>query len=289
MRPSLYTGPMQLNAMTYTDRQTPVHDVGSSIKIVLLLAYSIMLFLIRTWMGMGICIVLFALCAILSRLPILQCVKQLLPIWVVLGVTLLANSLSLDVSQAASPHGIGLVSAGALGGYAPVALIGTFGFVPAGFARGCYYVLRIALLAFASVVLTTTSTTTQLTQSLEGFLRPFARVGMPVRDVATIVSIAMRFIPVTFDEFQMVKSAQQSRGAPFDTGSISARLRAWTTVFIPLFVGLFRRADSLASAMDVRCYGMGKATHLNESKSTVGDRAVLVIGLVICLVVSVLL
>lgn len=275
-----------MNVATYSTRRTPLHSVDPRVKILLLFAYSITLFCIRSWIGMGVCLAVFAVGAVLGRLPFAPAIRQLVPLWVILLVTLVVNSFSFDVFHLAQTAGLGGVSAGVLSSLKPVALCGSFGFVPAGFARGCYYVLRIALLALASVLLTTTTAPTEISRSLDQFLRPLARFKIPTHDIATIVSIALRFIPVTFDEFAAVRRAQEARGAMFSNGSLTQRLRAWQTVFVPLFVGLFRRADVLALAMDARCYGAGEPTHLNESTFTFASWATLTVGLVFCLAVS---
>ncbi len=255
-------------------------------KVVWLVAYSITLFCIHSWTGLGLCFLLFAVCAVLAKLPILACARQLFPIWVILAFTLAANSFALDVTNTVTPTGLGAVSAGCLENAETLILMGTFGIVPQGFARGCYYVARIALLAFASLILTTTTSSTELSRSLERMLSPFAKVGFPARDVATIVSIALRFIPVTFDEFMSIRAAQQSRGAAFEVGNVIERLGAWKSVFVPLFVSLFRRADNLAAAMDVRCYGRGKATSINEASFGAFSLMLVVLGLMICAFVS---
>ena len=111
------------------------------------------------------------------------------------------------------------------------------------------------LLVVASLTVTYTTTSTELTDALGFFLRPLKRLGVPTDDIAMVFSLALRFIPVTAEEFGRVHDAQWARGASFAEGSLWERLRAWQTVLIPLFVGLFRRADSLAVAMDARCYG----------------------------------
>ena len=53
---------------------------------------------------------------------------------------------------------------------------------------------------------------------------------------------------------ERIRCAQRARGARLDEGGLTARLRSWAQVLVPLVVGLFRRADELASAMCDRCY-----------------------------------
>ena len=57
-------------------------------------------------------------------------------------------------------------------------------------------------------------------------------------------------------------SAQKSRGANFEQGSIVKRAKALIPLFIPLLFNSIRRAYELANAMTCRCYngGVGKTT-----------------------------
>ena len=53
-------------------------------------------------------------------------------------------------------------------------------------------------------------------------------------------------------------SAQKARGADFETGSLIQRAKALVPILVPLFIGAFRRADELATAMECRCYQGGE-------------------------------
>lgn len=277
---------MSFNATSYNPRITPVHRIDARVKIVLVVAYSIALFFVQTWSGLGLFAIVLALAVAASRLRLLECIRQLIPLLLILSFTLIANSFSFDVSSAAELYGIGAVSSGVFQEMQPVALIGTFGFVPAGFARGCFYVLRIAFLLCASLVLVTTTSTSELSHAIRRFLVPLERFGLPVHDIATTISIALRFIPVTVDEFNAVRMAQASRGADFEGGGLIGKLKMWGTVLIPMFVGLFRRAERLATAMDARCYGMGKTTYLNQRRMDGKSWVILILPLVLFVCVS---
>lgn len=277
---------MSFNATSYNPRITPVHRIDARVKIVLVVAYSIALFFVQTWSGLGLFAIVLALAVAASRLRLLACIRQLIPLLLILSFTLIANSFSFDVSSAAELYGIGAVSSGVFQEMQPVALIGTFGFVPAGFARGCFYVLRIAFLLCASLVLVTTTSTSELSHAIRRFLVPLERFGLPVHDIATTISIALRFIPVTVDEFDAVRMAQASRGADFEGGGLIGKLKMWGTVLIPMFVGLFRRAERLATAMDARCYGMGKTSYLNQRRMDGKSWVLLISALILFACVS---
>ena len=125
--------------------------------------------------------------------------------------SILFNGFSLDVGQAASaaPPALGDVSAGVLAAWEPVALIGSFGLVPAGLARGLFFAVRIVLLVVASLAVTYTTTSTELTDALGFFLRPLKRLGVPTDDIAMVSSLALRFIPVTAEEFSSAAMSTQ--------------------------------------------------------------------------------
>jgi len=286
-----HTASMRINVSSYIPGTSAVHACDARVKIVLLAAYSVTLFLVRSWMGLGLCALLFVTVAKVSRIPARRFFGLLVPVYVIVAFTVLFNGFSLDVGQAASaaPPALGDVSAGVLAAWEPVALIGSFGLVPAGLARGLFFAVRIVLLVVASLAVTYTTTSTELTDALGFFLRPLKRLGVPTDDIAMVFSLALRFIPVTAEEFGRVHDAQWARGASFAEGSLWERLRAWQTVLIPLFVGLFRRADSLAVAMDARCYGAPDVERTSLAPRAFSGRSglVLAVGLLACVVLAV--
>lgn len=289
-----HTATMQINVSTYISGQSCVHACDARVKILLLIAYSVTLFLVHTWTGLAICAMLFVLVALASGIAFRRFFGLIVPVYVLVAFTIVFNAFSLDVWQAASAGaaaGLGDVSAGIFANMEPVAFVGAFGLVPAGFARGCFFAARIILLVVASLVVTYTTISTDLTAALADFMRPLRRFHVPVDDIATVFSLALRFIPITAEEFGRIHDAQWTRGASFGVGSMWQRLRAWQTVLIPLFVGLFRRADALAVAMDARCYGAPEVerTSLASRAFTAQSACVLVVGMIVCVALAVLL
>ena len=285
---------MQLNLNTYIAKNSPIHALDARVKLVLLAAYSVLLFLIDTWAGMALCALAFAFVLIASKITARSVFKIVIPIYVLVALTLIFNSFVLDVNQTSNfvrdvpalfPNAAKTTSTtGFISSLPSVAIIGNFGFVPAGFVRGCFFALRILLLVFASLIISFTSTSTELVAALTSFLQPLRRLRVPVDDIATIFSLTLRFIPVTAQEFFRVKDAQEARCAPFSQGSAFKRLRSYTSVFVPLFVGMFRRAESLSCAMDARCYGVcdTQKTSLCALKLTSRALVILIVGLVFC-------
>ena len=283
---------MRINVSSYIPGTSPIHACDARVKIVLLAAYSVTLFLVDTWAGLVLCAALFASAAASSGSPLRRFFALLVPVYVLAAFAVIFNGFAFDVGQAAPGAAPPLLGQepGLFGSLPPVALVGSFGLVPAGLARGCFFAVRIVLLVTASLVVTYTTTSTALTDALADFLRPLRRLRVPVDDIAMVFSLALRFIPVTAEEFGRVHDAQQARGASFTEGGLWERLRAWQTVLIPLFVGLFRRADALAAAMDARCYGaQPHRTSLHDRRLAGRSLAVLAAGLALCIAVAVLL
>ena len=73
-----------------------------------------------------------------------------------------------------------------------------------------------------------------------------------------MMCIALRFIPTLIEETDKIMCAQKARGADFESGSLMDKARALIPILVPLFIGAFRRADELATAMECRCYQGGE-------------------------------
>lgn len=125
-----------------------------------------------------------------------------------------------------------------------------------------FMALRILLLLYPALVLTFTTTPMALTNALEQMGRPLTKWGLPVHEIAMIMSIALRFIPTILEEAETILKAQKSRGADFSLKNwrqLGVHVMAFA---VPLFVGSFRRSDELAMAMEARGYrgGVGRTT-----------------------------
>lgn len=114
--------------------------------------------------------------------------------------------------------------------------------------------LRISLLIMASSLLTYTTSPIMLTDGMERLMGPLKALHVPVGELAMMMTIALRFIPLLVEETDKIMSAQKARGADFESGGVLKRAKALIPILVPLFVSSFRRADELAVAMECRCY-----------------------------------
>ena len=166
---------------------------------------------------------------------------------------------------------------------------GVFHITKEGIKIAILMLLRLTLLISGTSILTLTTTPSNLTDGLESLLGPLQKVGVPVHEVAMMMSIALRFIPILMEETDKIIKAQTARGADFETGNLFTRAKNMIPILVPLFVSAFRRASDLALAMEARCYqggaGRTKMKPLHYEKRDVAAYIILVVyTIAICVI-----
>lgn len=239
---------------------TPAARVDARVKLILLLLATVGVFSAQSPVVLSAwAVVLFGALGA-ARMRPSRILSAMRPVAIVLTFTLIANLVSCD-------------------GRATIELAGPVGLDPAGGLRGLLAVVRIVLLVGFSLVVAASTTGTQLSDACVRLLRPCARWGVPVGPLGTVLSLALRFIPLVSEELNRIRLAQRARGASFDNGTVIERIGVWASVLTPLMIGLFRRADRLAEAMSARCYDAVSAGRLPAPRPLGSlDRRVLVVG-----------
>jgi energy-coupling factor transport system permease protein len=254
----------------YVPIDSPVHRLEPRVKLGLVACYTIVLFSSAGWLGLGIATAMVALALVLSRVPARLALRGLRPVALLLLITVAMNALRWSPVDA-------------------LASVGSLGVSRIGLMTGLFFATRIVLLVTGTSLLTLTTSPVALTDALSRLMVPLRPLRFPVDDVAMMFSIALRFIPTTAEEAEKIVVAQAARGARFDEGGMLRRARAWVPVLVPLFVNLFRRADSLALAMESRCYTGQRRTRLHVSRMRFSDWAVLALGVAVAGCATILL
>lgn len=223
----------------YYPTQSFVHRLDPRLKIVFLIAYIVAIFLAKNFYGLAACAAVLLLAIVFSGVPFLRVFRSVRGI---LFLVLFTSALNIFF----------------FAGETVYAQWGIFRITQEGLIFSAFLAIRIFLLVMCSSLLTYTTTPVSLTDGLESLLSPFKLVRLPVREIALIMSIALRFIPILMDETERVMNAQKARGADFETGGLGKRIRAIVPILIPLLLSAFRRAEELGDAMDARCYSGGK-------------------------------
>ena len=222
----------------YYPANSVIHRLDPRTKIVCTLLFLVSLFVQNSFLGYVTATLFLGLVIYLSRVPFKFIVKGLKPIVILLLFTVLMN-LFLNKG------GEVLVS------------FWIFKITEKGLRISVFMAIRLMYLVIGSSLMTFTTTPNALTDGIERVLHPLDKIRVPVHEVAMMMSIALRFIPILLEETDKIMKAQIARGADLESGNILQRAKAMVPVLVPLFVSAFRRAGDLAMAMEARCYHGG--------------------------------
>ncbi|MDD6320377.1 MAG: energy-coupling factor transporter transmembrane component T [Oscillospiraceae bacterium] len=216
-----------------------VHRCDPRLKIVATIAYIVVLFMASNPVGIVLSLLLLALLYRAAKIPFKLITKSLKPILPIVLFTAVLNLFFI------TGEGDPLIHLGFIRIYAE------------GVRYAVLMAVRIVALIAGTSLLTYTTSPIVLTDAIESLLKPFAKLHLPVHELAMMMTIALRFIPLLIDETEKIMNAQKARGATLDNGKFFERVKALIPVLIPLFISAFRRADELAMAMECRCYHGG--------------------------------
>ncbi len=116
-----------------------------------------------------------------------------------------------------------------------------------GLISGIIVSLRLFLLITVSSVLTLTTSPTHLVNGMESIFSPLKKIGVPVGNIAWMIMMSIRFIPVLIMEAERVIKAQTARGRDLDSGNIIRKIRNLIPLLIPIFMRTLRRAEIVGS------------------------------------------
>lgn len=221
----------------YYQTKSVIHRLDPRVKLLGTLLFILALFSYKNPLGYALGIVFMCMVIKLSHVPVKFITKGLKGIMMIMCITVVINLF---------------LTAGT-----PLISFWKITITYEGLAMAVTMIIRLILLIMGSSIVTLTTTPNNLTDGLEkglGFMKVFH---VPVGDVAMMMSIALRFIPILLEETDRIMKAQLARGADFENGNLVKRARALVPVLVPLFVSAFRRAGDLAMAMEARCYRGG--------------------------------
>lgn len=223
----------------YYPVDSKIHRLDPRVKIAAVFLYLISLFVFHSFAGYIVVTGLLISAIVLSKVPLSYMFKGLKPILILLMFTAVFNIFGTKGDVIFQWRFISITWQG--------------------LRAGIFLSMRLIYLILGSSLLTYTTTPGRLTSGIEALLNPLAKLHVPVHEFAMIMSLALRFIPLLLDETNRIIQAQSARGANFEEGKLFERMRALTSIIIPLFVSSIRRAYDLSLAMEARCYrGAGR-------------------------------
>lgn len=222
----------------YYPADSLLHRLDPRVKLSGTLLYIVSLFLVKNLWGYLIAALALAAVIQISKVPFKHIVKGLKAVIILLMFTVVFNLFLTSGTPVFEWKFIHITKEG----------------IYLAFSMA----VRLTLLILGSSLMTFTTTPNELTDGMESLLSPLKKLHVPVHEVAMMMSIALRFIPILLEETDKIMKAQQARGADFETGGIIRRAKSMIPILVPLFISAFRRAGDLAMAMEARCYRGGE-------------------------------
>ena len=254
----------------YYHADSVIHRMDPRVKLIATFVYIISLFVVDNLIGYGICFLFLAVAIGLSKVPVKFMLRGMKAILFLLIITVIFN-LFLTPGEA-------LIS------------FWKFKITKEGVKMAFTMAVRLSMLIVGSSVMTLTTTPNNLTDGLESIMKPLKKIKVPVHEIAMMMSIALRFIPILLEETDKIMKAQIARGADFESGNLFKKAKSMVPLLVPLFISAFRRANDLAMAMEARCYqggeGRTKMKPLIYKKRDAIAYVIVVLFFVACIVVG---
>jgi len=223
----------------YYPSNSKLHRLDPRVKIICTLLYLISLFMFNNLFGYVVATIFLAAVIRISKVPFKFIVRGLKPIIMLLMITVVFNLFLNKTGKVLFAFWI-------------------FQITTEGLKTAVFMAIRLIYLILGSSLMTFTTTPNALTDGIERLLWPLRKFKVPVHEIAMMMSIALRFIPILLEETDKIMKAQIARGADLENGDIIQKAKAMIPILVPLFVSAFRRANDLAMAMEARCYRGGE-------------------------------
>lgn len=223
----------------YYPAKSIIHLLDPRVKLLAVILYTCFLFFNDSVIGYAVNIIVLASMIRMTKVPFKQIVKGLKSILFLLLFSVFFTVLFTNGEHLLLHYGAIHISM-------------------EGILLAIKICIRIFLLIVMSTILTLSTTPTDIADGLEKSCRILNVIHVPVHEIAMMITIALRFIPILMEETDKIMRAQKARGADFDSGGFIEKAKKLVPIFIPLIVSSVRRSLDLAMAMEARCYRGGE-------------------------------
>ena len=261
-----------INLFNYIDRPSPIHRLTGACKLVCLIAWSLAA---MTSFYTPLLIAMTAASLALFRVARLK-VKDISFMLGIMSVYILLNNLLIFLFS--PEHGVGIYGSRTV----LFSLLGPYVVT----AEQLFYHLNVILKNACTIpiVLLFVCTTNP-----SEFAASLNRIGVSYR-ISYAVALALRYIPDIQREYRDISLAQQARGVEMSKkASLVKRLKAASTILIPLILSSMERIETISNAMELRGFGKeSRRSWYSGRKFTSMDIACMV-GCLVLMAVSLLI
>lgn len=251
----------------YYNENSIIHRLDPRVKLVGTVLFMVSLFIFNNYVCYGIALLFLISVIAMSKVPVKFMLKGMKSIIVLILITVIYNLFMTPGKE--------------------LVRLWIFKITIEGIFASIYMFTRLTFLIIGSSIMTLTTTPNQLTDGIERLFNPLKIFKVPVHEMAMMMSIALRFIPILMEELDKITKAQIARGADLESKNLFKKIKGLVPILVPLFISSFRRANDLALAMDARGYhggdGRTKLKPLKYKGRDIGAYIVMVLylGLVV--------
>ena len=245
----------------YIEADSPLHRSDARSKITATLIYSISVFILHDPLTIGIFTLFTAAAVFISNVPVCAMLRGLKPLrWFILFTV----AVSIFTSDGVTLWQWQM-----------------FRITDNGIRSAVILSLKFLMLVSGTSLMTLTTPPIALTDGFARLMKPLKLIRLPVDDIAMMISITLRFIPIFADEAEKISKAQRARGASFKDKGLG-KIKAILPLTVPLFISVLRKSEELALAMDARCYGSGARRPRKKTRFHKTDILILSTTVIVC-------
>lgn len=236
----------------YIPENSPIHALDPRVKIVFCFLYSLLVFFVSSFYSFLALATMVCSLIFLSKIKILVYLKSVKIIVPVLLLTCISNLIFASKNDV---------------------FLNFFCFyLPKKTSINCLIIaFRMIFIVILNSIVSFTTTPSKLTKALKSLLSPLKYLKVKVEDIATIIALSLRFVPLVLEQTSKIIDAQKIRGADFNSKNVIKKIRSYAHVIVPVMISLLNRTNDIATAMENRCYTGENRTCFRVLKFTLKD------------------
>ncbi len=202
----------------YYFTKSDIHDLNPLAKLICLLLFVISTFLINNLYILSILLVFETIIIMVTNIPIKLILKNILSLKYLIAFIIIINLLS------------------------KISILTTIILI----------IKLISILIYTNLFIYTT-TPYSILKGLNQFLKPLSYLGFNTQNISLMISLSLRFIPVTIKEASKIYNSLVARGLSTDS-SLKEKILGLKCLIFPMYILSFKRADNLSDMMELKLY-----------------------------------
>ena len=236
----------------YIAGSSALHRVDARIKLAAVFVFSIGILAVKPLTVMSIGLVLFLL-VLLGRINLRTLGQAVRPLLFFIGLIFIVHALFTPGESLFTLPYIGLSLSAE------------------GMRQGFFVSARFLCLLVAAVLLTMTTEPSRIVAAVRFYMQPLKLLRVPTDNIAVMIMLSLRLMPVLIAEKERIESARIARGYDVRRWGFSHHIKSFLQLTTRILWSVLKRADELATAMSARNYQLGPRTSGVELKLAAPD------------------